>query len=537
MALTATCVLDVRSGGSDANNGGGFDPGQTAGMLTDGAATSATGNSPVFTSASYSFVAGDVGAWVFIASGTNWTAGYYEIASVSGGGATLKAAVGEAVLIRHRELNTAAGCATVASPTTATWSIDYSRSNAAQYTYTDITYVSGTTFTSAAHPFGKEQVGNIIQITGGTNFTTGHYIITSVTGVTATFNATACSGASSNGAGGQGGCLASPGKAGSIMVSGNLMFVNFATYTITSSSSNVAGGRLTVPTMSSGQLSLVISWNTIRTINNLDSSRSTFSAGAVTGITLVTLTNWSGIKNFIVDGATGASNIGISGSANLGKAWNCKVYRCPGNGIQAIDCYDCEADTCAVGFANGGTRIRCVASACTSQGFTRGVNVMCISYANSSHGFYGDSNAMSCIHCTADGNTGDGFRYNTDQQLICERCVATNNGGYGFNGNSSDAFVYLRKCATYNNTSGATNPATRLIMDEGAYAPGSDPITNRAGEDFSVTSGSNLRGISYAFPGTTATTTYDDIGAVQHQDAGSSGGLQVHPGMVGGMRG
>src|SRR5580700_6581245 len=96
MSLSANVQWEVRTTGND-SNGGGFDP-SVAGFATDGAATAANTPSPVFTSASYSFVAGDVNAWLFIQAGTNWTPGWYQIASVSGGAATLTAGVGQATL-------------------------------------------------------------------------------------------------------------------------------------------------------------------------------------------------------------------------------------------------------------------------------------------------------------------------------------------------------------------------------------------------------------------------------------------------------
>src|ERR1043166_3965216 len=98
MALAAATIWDVRTTGDDTNNGGAFDPSQTAGMFTDGAATSATSAAPVFTSASYNFVAGDAGAWLFIASGTNWIAGWYHIDSVASNAATLNGTIGSAVV-------------------------------------------------------------------------------------------------------------------------------------------------------------------------------------------------------------------------------------------------------------------------------------------------------------------------------------------------------------------------------------------------------------------------------------------------------
>ena len=180
-------------------------------MLTDGAATSATGTAPVFSSASYNFVSGDVGAKVFIASGTNWIPGWYTIASVGSNKATLNATAGQAVLapIASGGLSTTNGCATTASPTTATWTIDYSQQAAAQFTYTDLVIGATTTnLTSVGNPFGKQQVGNLIQITSGTNFTVGWYCIASVSTVTATMDRSVGTAAASSGHGRQGGAFA-----------------------------------------------------------------------------------------------------------------------------------------------------------------------------------------------------------------------------------------------------------------------------------------------------------------------------------------
>src|SRR5882724_9576846 len=126
MAFTSSAVFECQTGGDDTNNGAIFDPG-VAGFPTDGAATSATGTAPVFTSASYNFVAGDVGAYVYVKSGTNWIAGWYQIASVASNAATLTATIGTVVVAALSGMSTAAGCATTASPTGATWGIDYSR--------------------------------------------------------------------------------------------------------------------------------------------------------------------------------------------------------------------------------------------------------------------------------------------------------------------------------------------------------------------------------------------------------------------------
>src|SRR5689334_8551301 len=115
MAFAATTNWETQSGGSD-SNGGGFDPGN-ASMATDLAGSSANTASPVVSSASYNFAAGDVGHWLFIQSGTNWTPGWYKIASVASNQATLDAAAGHGVLWSSPfadGVSAAAGCATTA---------------------------------------------------------------------------------------------------------------------------------------------------------------------------------------------------------------------------------------------------------------------------------------------------------------------------------------------------------------------------------------------------------------------------------------
>lgn len=201
MACGTGTVWQIQSTATSANaNGGGFDPGDSANFATDLAGTTATGNSPVVSSASYNFVAGDVNAWVYISSGTNWTPGWYQITSVASNQATLSAAAGQAIQ-RSATIgypspkygsSTVAGCATTASPTGGTWSLDYSQTDSAPFSGTDLASTSGTTnpsvITSSTVTFGVNHVGNVIHITAGTNWTQGWYEIISVSGGAATLD-------------------------------------------------------------------------------------------------------------------------------------------------------------------------------------------------------------------------------------------------------------------------------------------------------------------------------------------------------------
>jgi hypothetical protein len=131
-----------------------FDIGVT--FDTTGAATGANTAVPVFSSSQYNFVAADVGAYVYIKSGTNWTPGFYRIVSVFANAATLDRA-----------------CASVASPASGTWGVDYSRLPTPRYTFTDmvIDVTNSAKFTSAANPVGGVNViGNSMRVTGGRGF-------------------------------------------------------------------------------------------------------------------------------------------------------------------------------------------------------------------------------------------------------------------------------------------------------------------------------------------------------------------------------
>lgn len=151
--------------------GGGFVTASPVTFQTNGAATAANTASPVFTSVTYVFVAADVGASVYIKAGTNWTVGSYRIVSVAAGAATV-----------------AGPMASVASPTGATWGVDYSAFTTPRYLYTDLV-IDGTTatkVTSAAQPFGMNSIGNTLTLTSGVGFAGQSVVVLSISGVTAT---------------------------------------------------------------------------------------------------------------------------------------------------------------------------------------------------------------------------------------------------------------------------------------------------------------------------------------------------------------
>jgi len=543
MALVGTTIFEVRTTGDDTNNGGAFDPGQTAGMFTDGAATSATSASPVFSSASYNFVAGDVGAWVFIASGTNWTPGWYQIASVASNVATLSAAAGSGVIALYGTIttttaqlgpSTATGCATVASPTAATWSIDYSQQAAAQFTYTDLASAgAGLTVSSAAKPFAKQHVGNALVITGGTNFTAGRYVIASVAASVATVvgagNITTGVGAS--GTGGLGGALATPGQAGAHMLASMACYIKTGSFTQTSASTNVAGGNFTP-----AAAVLLEGYDTVRgDLNPIGATgtRPTITASAISTFTMIGSASLTGrISNLILDGASLTSSRGVN-AANACVVTYVTAKNCTNGGITGSGyAVRCSTTGCSSVAALSITNaIGCVSYSNTISGITSTVAVACLAYSNSGASSDGFA-TTTAVNCSSYGNGRDGFRSGVQGGTLLN-CISEGNTGVGFtlNGNPGQALI---KCAAYNNTGGATSVSSRDVVT-GLLTLSASPFTSAAGGDFSLNNTANAgaacraAGFPGAFPGV-STTGYSDIGAAQHADSPAVFAMQIFGG-------
>lgn len=553
MAFSASTVWEVESGGDDTNNGGGFDTG-VAGFPTDGAATSGTGTAPVFSSASYNFVAGDVGHWVYIKSGSNWLPGWYKIASVAANAATLNASVGTATVglgIREQgNLNTTQGVATVASPSGATWGIDYSQNTAAQISFTDMV-IDGTTntkFTSAANPVGKNFIGNIISVTSGTGFTVQRVTIASTSTITATCDKSLGTLSSTGGTGKLGGAFASPGKAGSVFISSNFVFMKSGTYSVTSTSTNIAAGCI----IGTGVTQLTfMGYKTIRgDLNTMTSNPSDWplmqASGAITTFTLFTCgaTGWL-VANIAVDGVAKVSSRGFNlGSSSGFVGINLGALNCTNNGIEMsalgtlIRSYatGCSTQTAIRANSTGSVFLGCEAYGNTISGFTTtgsGVYINCISSGNSgasSDGFGISVTGSVYMNCVAYGNGRDGYRLSVAgvafMNCLGEENASGKDWNYGTNG--AQAFI---NSGLFNSAPGGYGsiPVTSFIAGVILNTAGSF-FTNAGTGDFSLNNTASRGAIarSTGFPGQLprqTTTGYTDIGAARHADPVSTSAI------------
>lgn len=406
---------------------------------------------------------------------------------------------------------------------------DWSLQNAAQYAVTDAVTNGTTTITSATANFGTDVVGNILYIAGGTApITAGWYQIISRTNATTivvdrSTGLTAGTGATLN----IGGALASPAVACGAASTGNTIYVKYdaSPYLITSTTANVAGGRL-APAAGSIAINL-IGYDTDRSLNNSDANIPTLKASGISSTTIVSFNSTtSTARNIIVDCdslstmvafglGTGRgfytrlkamnSTTGFSATSHL---YGCWAYNCTTGYSSCSNLYGCYAEGGTTGFAmsSGGQAHHCIADGCGGDGFTA-----------TAFGFF-------LTNCVAYGCTLDGFD-SPAVGTVYVNCIAYGNGNFGFR-HSTQTLMY--SCAGATNTSGNFNGSPVQIPAFDHLS--SDPFTDAAAGDFSLNndSGEGLDCRGTGFPGIwfgpASTTGYPDIGAVQHQDTFGSGG-------------
>lgn len=552
MAFTASAVWEVETGGNDAN-GGGFDCG-VSGFPTDGTVDANTGNTtaPVFSSASYNFVAGDVGAWVFIKSGTNSIPGWYKISSVASNKATLDGTIGHAVLFGggsaantspNLRPSTAAGLSTVGTPTNLTWGIDYSQGTSPIITYTDMV-IGGTTtqFTSAGNPVNKRLIGNVINVTSGTGFTVQRVAVVSTSGTTATCDKSLGTAASTGGNGKLGGCFASPGQAAALMISNNCVTVKAGTYTIASASTNIATGCI-----SSSQTNVLIQgYGTVRgDLDSMSVSPSSCPLLQASGISTFTMITMSGggtfVRNFQLDGATLTSSRGCN--ISNGMAMNLFASNCTNTGLLVGILYRGSATGCTtagagISISNTGRVMFAESYSNTVTGFSMAAAqaAFCLSYDNSgasSDGFNCSSPNCSFHNCVAYNNGRVGFRNSSQSPVHYVNCIAEANASNGFQATTGGAFA-LFNCGVYNNGTDTSFSSDDQFVNLGLVTASSSFFTSASGHDFSLnnTAGAGVlargAGIPGVFPRAT-TTGYIDIGAVERQDSVTGGSVTSVP--------
>lgn len=581
MGLGAAIVWDVRNGASD-TNGGGFAGGAI--LATPAApAVNNAGSGGTIAAGTYFFVVTETdlngetvqsGQTSTTTSGTTSTITVTAPTNPSVQGSTWNIYAGTVSGGPYWPQSTGLAfgvnktyTATLASSGTQAPGVDYSQQTGAQVTFNGST-ITATTAGAAAvititgyTPNPATDVGNTLNISGGTLFLTGIYQIIAATTTTWTLDRNCTSGIGAAMVGKMGGAFATIGQFGAVAVSGSKCFVKSDVSISCSNSANISGGKisLSLPNL------LIIGWSTNRSIWNLDSSRPTLKAGAGS-MTIMNLTgNNQGQmpRNLILDGNSQSSVIGLTLGSDCSLATHIKAtgmstgFQISGASVAAPRAIACQADSCTTdGFIFltgdfGGSVFGC----------------SCTAVPNGANGFNlpGKGHyAENCIAVAAAASTGVGFVITA---ATADRCVA-----YGFSGISAIGFSLkgdgaqyapqLSNGVAYNcktNFSYATNlTPLGLLLNCAGGAAGSggqfvgfqaeqivnfqtltgDPFTNAAGGDFSTNNtagaGALLRALGFpsSYPGL-STSSSVDIGAAQF--VGTSGGACHLAGAGGGL--
>lgn len=348
---------------------------------------------------------------------------------------------------------------------------DRSQQNAAQVAIDNSTIVCTTpaansnvlTFVSGYTPSAAD-LGNCVQIAGGTNVNPGVYEITAQTSTTWTLSgATNLTTATAGGlaiTGAMGGAFASPAIASKYAAAGNTVFVKYnATAYPVSNTANVAGGKFVALV----NLTLV-GYDVTRTTANSDANRPTFAAAA---------NNVQDICDNAFTSNIIANANGHSGCNGFGSMGSGTFYR------------RCEVIGCSVGFVNqngAGMAEQCEASGCTSESYAFGggsVYTGCLADGQTGAGacYYLNSGLQTLLNCAAVNAPAGAVVVASGEAIIRGMSIL---GTTGVGIDMSAAPAYCEDCvvygsSTYNFKFGATyRPFARLVNCAGGGAGTAD---------------------------------------------------------------
>jgi hypothetical protein len=515
-------LMEVQATGSD-NNSGLFDT--QASMTSTLSATSANTASPVVTASNYTFTSNDVGHYLYVKPSGNWKCGWYRIASVNAGAATLVAGIGT-VHNGDKQFNTIAGISFAATDSGGTWAVDYTQKNTPLISYTDLVAVTASQLTSAANPFTPNLIGNSIQILSGTGFPPNIYIINSLTGSAANFHVNFATPGSTGGTGNLGGALATVHKAcGMVGISDNYVYVK-GSAGIINVSSNAFGliGRHIVIGYQNNR------WDNLKATIRLTASGARF------------LTSGDGryayLHNLIIDGQ-GFSDTRATqfGNNQISYVYNCEfrnlVYGLWAQGGFNVDnCIFENITTSPFGYSTG--RIsRCIFKNCIGSVGNPSHVDRSIFYGGTTN-IYISSNTGQITNNTFYNLSADGIYFysnysagNSNTTIIYNN-LFSNISGYGINYSNSGTQINLVvknnaffACTSGNFSNGRGNdPNIGYLALYSQIQLSSSPFINPTQTDLrlnnDITGGRLCKGTSISSVGiVTSTIDAIDIGAVQ----------------------
>lgn len=402
---------------------------------------------------------------------------------------------------------------------------DYSQQDAAQWSATDLAadaaHTTNRRVSSATHTFVTADVGNLIRVPASTGWTAGVYEVTSINASPnyAVLDRAAATNGATNGTCALGGALLSPALATAAAVAQNVVYLASGTYNITSTSSNVAGGRLTTTTSASTVAApyrlLGYKAGAARTDQT---ARPKLQAASSYNGTLLTL--GSGGYQFVqaidFDGASSATCRGIVTGAHTQRIDSCDGTNMGNLLIDSASIYAVATRCRNVSGSSGGFAVSCIGCECPAGAFTV-TNGVVIAFC-SGHVSAGNSGIVLC-HTEADLA---GVALTTSSCATLVNVLADTCSGWGFaNTTAGNQMTALLGCASNNCTSGDRQDTSSLLVVGHQALAGSGRATVSTTDltpNTTAGKGALLRGGGW--PGAIRSgnwSGYPDVGAVQAQ--------------------
>lgn len=372
---------------------------------------------------------------------------------------------------------------------------------------------------------------NLIRIAGGT-MTAGTYEITAVDTVNNRWTIDRSGGtAGQTGTGRMGGAQSDPALVAAVAVASNYVHQKSGTYSITSASTNVAGGCITL----AGKDRVI--WEGYQTTRgDLGTAPLLQASGISTAVLFTYGANYVWVQNVDTDGASLTSIRGFASTIASTVLRRCRALNCTNSGIAAsgrvIACLatGCGTQPAILMSTLGGYVFGSVAHANTVTGIRNdtGYVVASLSYDNSgatSDGFADPTTGGHYINCTAYNNGRNGFRVNAGALLI--NCVAEANATAGYH--ALDTSVWRLFCAGFNTTDTA---GSTMRIDKGFITGTGTFFVDAAAGNFALNrvagGGAAVRAAGYPgeFPAAT-TEGFLDLGAAQSAPYYGEAGYQM----------
>jgi hypothetical protein len=357
---------------------------------------------------------------------------------------------------------------------------------------------------SPGRQFEANDIGNVINLTGGTGIIPGRYEITAVSGGIATLDSN-CWSTNSGGSGGSGrlgGAIAHPSVAAratyqpgarSIFIWMRAGDYLWAPDQVINESVNISGMHFEGYETNRGDRRGFATWKATTGVYSILNSSNPFTAFNI----IFDANNVSDVWGPLVFYATfyNCRFLNFLGGVSNGSLYDvvccvrCMASGCTNYGFSEVKTVGCIASNCNTGFV-GGVHSNSIAVNCeygfyVESGQLDAIN--CVAYYCASSGFCSSVGNITLVNCTSYNSGGDGFEISgVLDGVTIVNCVAEGSRNYGFFFQRiyQGERTIVHRIRGFNNTSGLHNMTNSYVLSDTLRAVKSDDVINLTSSPF-----------------------------------------------------